>query len=216
MGKIFGRLEVLSLSRIENTEYRRALWNCRCVCGTMVEVPTTRLTNGTTRSCGCLARELLSLRSTKHGGHKTREYRIWQSMKSRCYRNHKHSHRYKGRNITICPRWSQQFENFLADMGPCPSPQHSIDRINNSGSYSPDNCRWATQIEQANNAASNHNIFGYGRIQSVSAWGRELSSKFDVTISRIRGMLQGGMTPEEIGIYYENGRHQTRRLPKLS
>lgn len=73
-------------------------------------------------------------------------------MKTRCSNpnvdNYKH---YGGRGVTVCERWLHSFESFLADMGKKPSPQHSIDRINNDGNYEPDNCRWATKLEQIHN-----------------------------------------------------------------
>jgi hypothetical protein len=92
----------------------------------------------------------------KHGhafsGDTTREYHIWENMRQRC-RNPKASHyeRYGGRGIKICERWDD-YSLFFADMGPCPCDKHSLDRIDNEGDYTPDNCRWATQTEQMRNS----------------------------------------------------------------
>lgn len=82
----------------------------------------------------------------------TPEYKAWASMKARCSNSKRHNyHRYGGRGICVCERWLK-FENFLADMGPRPSPSHSLDRYpNNDGNYEPGNCRWATRVEQAGN-----------------------------------------------------------------
>jgi len=89
---------------------------------------------------------------TTHGQSKTTEYRAWHTMKQRCLNsNNPKWYNYGGRGITVCKRWFM-FENFIEDMGPKPSPQHSLDRIDNESGYRPDNCHWATRNEQCQNS----------------------------------------------------------------
>lgn len=156
-GLRFGRL--VAIERVQSKE-KNAQLKCRCDCGNLTIVPLNRLRNGGSRSCGCLMRELATIRATTHGhtpkGHQPVEYRCWQSMKSRCLypRNASFAY-YGGRGIKVCDRWLNSFKNFLADMGRKPSPQHSIDRINPLLGYFPANCRWSTAKEQANNRRNN-------------------------------------------------------------
>ncbi len=153
-GHRYGRLEVLRATANRGAD-GSIKWECRCECGAICEVSTNNLRSGDgTQSCGCIHRE--RFRGTvKHGylkGYrKPAEYRVWSTMRQRCSNPNSEKYpSYGGRGITVCERWSS-FANFIADMGPRPSPTHQIERRDNDGNYEPGNCYWATPKQQANN-----------------------------------------------------------------
>lgn len=154
IGRQFGRLLVTgkapSVQRIRHGAY--AMWTCRCDCGTVKSVRGSHLRSLVTTSCGCVAVERIANRSRTHGKTQTPEYRTWASIKRRCCNPNQAAYpEYGGRGILICERWSNSFEAFLDDMGPKPTPKHTIDRIDNMRGYDQDNCRWATMKEQRYN-----------------------------------------------------------------
>ena len=188
-GQRFGRLLVIGL--VGKTDAQKCVWLCQCDCGVETEVVAASLKNGVTKSCGCLDRELkLKKLSTPTPQKLFRsEYSSWSSMITRCTNENRACYkRYGGRGITVCDRW-RDFKKFMEDMGPKPSPSHSIDRIDNNGNYCPENCRWATNKVQANNSTKCKMITYLGKTQSIMLWCEELNLKYTTTVARLsRGM----------------------------
>lgn len=181
VGDRYGRFTVVR--EVDRVGIHRA-FECRCDCGTLKVVQLRALRGGNTSSCGCYARERAVSRG--HGGRGTLEYSTWRSMRERC-RNPSHSAygRYGGRGISVCERWMDSFEAFLEDMGPRPSAEHSIDRINNDGNYEPGNCRWATIDEQARNRSNTIRLTFRGETLLLVEWCERMGVNADMVRSRV-------------------------------
>lgn len=178
----FNRLTVLETFIKDYRRYAK----CICDCGKNVTILFQSLKSGHTKSCGCLQKELAGTQSSTHGLRGTKEYQCWSHIKDRCLNlNNKRYSSYAGRGITMCERWIHSFENFLADMGFAPTPQHSIDRIDNMGNYEPGNCRWATDKEQGNNRRTSLIIEYNGSKKTLAQWCRELGLKYPAMQSRL-------------------------------
>ena len=157
-GERFGRLVAISRSERKNTQGKRVFWKCQCECGKIVEANISDLRRGHTTSCGCFHREVVrSVGKSKatHGESNTILYRRWKGMKNRCYNQHdEFYYRYGGRGISVCDLWKKDypaFRDWALKNGY--DPKLSLDRIDNDGNYSPENCRWVNYKTQHLNRA---------------------------------------------------------------
>lgn len=193
VGDRFGRLVLLAEAPRKGKTRRRAFL-CRCDCGTEKTILLTNLKKGLTKSCGCLRDKRLiklvdGVNSAQHP-----LYETWRGIKGRCLtETHVSFPLYGGRGIQVCPEWQDSFAKFVEDMGPKPSPSHTIDRIDNGGDYCPDNCRWATWEKQHQNRRDNNNITYLGETLCVAEWSRRLGGNPRLVGNRI----QRGWSPIE-------------------
>lgn len=171
IGQRFGKLTVVA--RGENTKGGKTTWVCACDCGKQKEKPVTSydLTSGKVRSCGCLYYESNKGINATHHGTGTRLYRIWNGMRQRCnYQKGIAYDRYGGKGISVCKEWDD-FEIFRTwSMANGYAENLTIDRIDNSKGYSPENCRWATMKEQIDNRSNTVRITIGGVEKTLSEW----------------------------------------------
>lgn len=210
-GNVFGRLTVVAFLRTDRAKGGRSIriWECICQCGE-IKIATSRdLLAGDVNSCGCLPHGYI-----KHGmatrGKKHPLFVTWLSMKSRC-NNPKSAnwHRYGGRGIHVCERWSLSFPNFLSDMGEKPSNKHSIDRIDNNGNYEPANCRWATGSEQALNRSEGDMPPRAVTVEGIPL--RDIAKAADIPVSLVCARYRKGYRGADLTAVDLRGRHNYNR-----
>lgn len=195
-GNKYGFLTVIKLHASDQPN-GQVIWHLKCVCGKDVFRVKPAFKNCPYASCGCKRNsdKIRHRQSGCGGSGVSREYRAWVSIKSRCENPKSKAYNgYGGRGIQICQRWRASFADFLADMGPCPTNKHSIDRRDNDGSYEPDNCRWATRVEQQNNTRRNRIISYKMETKTLAEWCRELNLNYH----RARNRLNSGWAAETV------------------
>ena len=158
-GQRFGRLTVLNPLHLNKN--KQLTWLCKCDCGNIVNVVGMSLRNGDCKSCGCLRKEMMRQKHTKHEAYSTRTkrerlYNIYAGMKQRCFNKRSEPYKYYGgRGVTICNEWLEDYTAFREwALSNGYSETLSIDRINNDGNYEPANCRWADAYTQVHNRRS--------------------------------------------------------------
>ena len=190
-GMRFGRLVAKTFSREPCSS-----WICICDCGTQRQVQTSKLLGGQQLSCGCFGRELTKSgkRTRTHGQLRSSEYKSWESMRGRCGRlSYAGYEKYGGQGIRVCEQWNS-FQQFLKDMGPKPTPSHTIDRKDNSLGYFPENCRWASKAEQVRNRGVTTHVHYKGLTKPLAEWCELLGLDY----SRVRQRIQkANWSPEK-------------------
>jgi len=184
-GMIFDRLTVVGFYDVNEKGLWR--WLCKCSCGKLTVKVGASIQRSKNRSCGCLGRELFIKAKTVHGRCRTPEHYIWGGVIARCLDvNNKAYPHYGGRGIKMCDRWRNSFVAFFEDMGPRPSPGHSLDRYpDNNGNYEPGNCRWATLSEQNRNKRTNRLLTFDGITKTITEWSEITGLPFNTINNRI-------------------------------
>ena len=186
-GQRFGRLTVIE--RAENKQ-NCTTWRCKCECGSIRIVRSCSLRSGRTKSCGCFQKEQITKILKTHGqakGNHTRLYNIYHGMKDRCYKKSaKAFNKYGGRGITVCEEWRNSFEAFYEwAMANGYADNLTIDRIDGTKGYTPENCRWVTYKAQGNNTSRNHLITYNSKTQTLAQWSEEIGIKYGTLTARI-------------------------------
>lgn len=179
-GMKFGRLELVQKT---DDKTRNRIWVCKCDCGSVIKVPTSHLSDGHTKSCGCYKNEVIK----KHGLSKTRIHNEWIRMRFRCSgKNIEDYPSHSGRGIKVCEEWNDFtiFKDWALSNGYDDSL--TIDRIDNDKGYSKDNCRWTTQSEQNRNTRRTIYITHNKETKLLIDWTREKNMSYNVTYSRYK------------------------------
>lgn len=201
IGFSIGKLRVVR--RLPPTKHGHAQWLCQCDCGGEIIALAGNLRRGDYHSCGCARLEIRRKNATKHGMHMLPEYRIWKGMIARCkYRGR----RYAELGIAVCGKWAKNFVAFYNDVGPRPTPLHTLDRFpNGSGDYEPGNVRWATLEEQTANKGCRIVINVNGEEMFLTKAARRLGIPYRTAYDQYRsgklvGRRRDGKTATQRGV----------------
>lgn len=160
------------------------MWNCVCDCGNTLTIRASDLKSGNVISCGCYRAKNTGEVHRTHGattGRKaTQLYQVWANMLARCKNKKAWAYKYYGaKGVRVCDEWKDyaEFEKWATENGYAPGL--SIDRIDVNGNYCPENCRWATATQQANNQTKNRRIEAFGSARTIAEWACELKIPYD-------------------------------------
>lgn len=210
IGEKFFRL--LVIARDANDKRGGTTWRCQCECGAIKTVGSQPLQRGMTRSCGCFKSEVMSRKMTrgvKHGMSRTKIYRTRAGMIGRCSdENHPQYHNYGGRGISVCKRWLESVEDFIADVGLSPFPGAQIDRIDVNGNYEPENVRWVSSKVNNRNKRNNRIIEYKGVQYPLSELAEQYGLTYALLSTRIASHwpLEAALTIPKGGRYRAPGR----------
>ena len=182
IGNRYGRLVIIEHKpRGNNNKY----FLCKCDCGVYKEIDINTLKKGNTLSCGCYRLELIKNRTYRHGMSRTTEHHTWQCVLDRCCNEKsKLFPRYGGRGITVCDEWMNSFEKFFEDMGLKPDPKYSLERVDNNGPYSKENCIWADSKTQSKNKSTSKYLEYDGKIMHLNDWAHIVGIHSDTLAQR--------------------------------
>lgn len=184
VGRKYGRLTVIEYAG--QNHRGKSMWVCQCDCGKTSVVLGTHLTGGHTKSCGCYNEESTKSRVTTHGMSRTRLYNIWRGMLKRCNYEGATSYRnYGAKGISVCEEWCdyEKFKDWAISHGY--SDHLTLDRIDNSGDYRPENCRWADVKTQMRNTSRNKVIQFRGETHCLQEWADILGMNYRTLQQRI-------------------------------
>lgn len=177
---------------------RRHVW-CQCTCGRELSVALNNLRSGHTKSCGCHKKQTWESTITTHGLSRKypEEYKVWKGIRSRCYNTKAKNYKdYGARGITMSDSWAESFGQFLADLGPRPSPHHTVERGDNDGPYSKENCAWATREVQANNRRTNRMVELFGETMTLAEAVRRYGAQRGISYQTALARLNRGASAE--------------------